>query len=487
MKLGKYRALVGQSLRRHRGHFMVSSVGVIIGVATLMLFTGLGSGVRQTVLEDVFVIGQLEVVDPAARAGLRGGGLLGGAGLDDRRVEEILELPGAAAAFPKMKLTFPSRASGGGGLLGRDLGIEFIGDGVPPNLIEEEVKDALGFEDYGAPVECSADEDCREGLRCGDEGICEGKSCRPANEDEVCGEIAYCNRDRGQCAYPIPILVSPQVLEIYNGSVHTALRDSQGIGGRLPRLTEEMLIGFEFDIIFGESFMGRAADRRVQRERGRLVGFSDRAIQMGATMPLGYVIRLNEEFSGESAGDTYHSILVEAESNDAVAGLAQLLQEEMGLELSDRHQQAERAGLLILLLTLLFNLIALVILAVAALNITHSFSMMVMERRQEIGLMRALGAKRRDIQALVVGEATVVGLFAGAVGIGVGLGIAWGVDRLFDTQVGHFPFKPETLFAFSPWMFGLGLGVAVVFCWIGALLPALRAGRVEPSAALSGR
>ncbi len=485
MTLDRFVALVSQSLRRHRRHFALSGVGVAIGIATLFFFTSLGEGVRTTVLEDIFIIGQLEVVDPAAGSGLRAGGFLGGGGLDDRTVRDLEDLPGAKAAFPKMKLTFPSRASGGGSLMGRDVGIEFIADGIPPELVADDISDPLGFADLEAMASCQDDSSCRDGQSCND-GQCASDSCNP-RDSEACGELGYCHPQRQQCALPIPIIISPTVLEVYNGSIHTALRDSEGIGSRLPRLTQEMLIGFEFDVIFGESFMGRTADRDTRQERARLVGFSDRAMPMGTTMPLEYVIRLNEEFSGVEASEHYHSILVEAESNDAVAPLAQSIQRELDLELSDRHQQAERAGLLILLLTLLFNLIALVILAVSALNITHTFTMMVMERRSEIGLMRALGARRLDIQALVVGEATVVGLFTGIAGIAMGMGSAYLVDFLFETQVGHFPFKPDSLFIWSPWIFALGIATAVVFCWIGALLPALKAGRVEPSEALTGR
>ena len=53
--------------------------------------------------------------------------------------------------------------------------------------------------------------------------------------------------------------------------------------------------------------------------------------------------------------------------------------------------------------------------------------------------------------------------------------------------MGDFPFKPETLFAFEAWMFAACIGVAIVFCWVGALFPAIRAGRIDPAAALAGR
>ena len=484
MKPARFIELVVQSLTRNRRHFLLSGIGVVIGIATLFFFTGLGEGVRTTVLEDVFVIDQLEVVDPAARAG----GLFGASGLTDRNVREVEALPGVAAVYPKMKLTFPSRGSGGEALVGRDLGIEFIADGIPAELVAPTIRDEHEFRDHHAPVSCQADDDCRAGFECGDDQ-CQPLSCDPRqlHSESPCQGGAYCHRQRRECAIPIPLVISPYLLEVYNGSVHTALRDAEGIGGNLPRLSRDMLVGFEFDIVFGESFMGRTGGVDSRRERARIVGFSDWAMQLGATMPLDYVIRLNKEFSGQEMGETYHSLLIEAQRNEDVARIAQAVEDDLGLQLSDRHQQAERAGLLILMLTLLFNLIAIIILAVAAINITHTFSMVIMERRREIGLMRALGATRRQIQALVVGEATVVGLAAGLTGIAVGMGAAMIVDVAFDRYVGEFPFKPESLFAWSPWMFALALGTAILFCLIGALFPARRAGKVDPARALTGR
>ena len=53
--------LVVQSVRRNKRDFLFSSLGIIIGIGTLVFFTALGQGVKRTVLERVFVVRQLEV------------------------------------------------------------------------------------------------------------------------------------------------------------------------------------------------------------------------------------------------------------------------------------------------------------------------------------------------------------------------------------------------------------------------------------------
>ena len=82
--------------------------------------------------------------------------------------------------------------------------------------------------------------------------------------------------------------------------------------------------------------------------------------------------------------------------------IAKTITDTMGFALSDKYQNAQRAGLLILLVTLVFNLISLIILTVAAVNIMHTFLMIILERRRELALMRALGATRGAIRVAIM-------------------------------------------------------------------------------------
>jgi putative ABC transport system permease protein len=142
---------------------------------------------------------------------------------------------------------------------------------------------------------------------------------------------------------------------------------------------------------------------------------------------------------------------------------------------------------MIMLITLIFNLIAAIILTIAAINIMHTFSMLVLERRRELAVMRAVGATRRAIRSLVLVEAAILGSIGGTAGLIMGWSATSLVDHLFTQYVPDFPFKPTSLFAFAPWMAVAGLIVAVTFCLLGAALPSLKASRTDPAEALAGR
>jgi putative ABC transport system permease protein len=120
---------------------------------------------------------------------------------------------------------------------------------------------------------------------------------------------------------------------------------------------------------------------------------------------------------------------------------------------------------------------------VAAFLIVNTFSMLVSQRRRELGLLRAVGATSRQVFASVVGEALVVGLIASAAGFGLGVAAAFGLDRLL----------PALGIALPDTEIQVGSSVAVVSLVVGtlvtllaAVVPALRAARVPPVVAILG-
>jgi ABC-type antimicrobial peptide transport system permease subunit len=117
----------------------------------------------------------------------------------------------------------------------------------------------------------------------------------------------------------------------------------------------------------------------------------------------------------------------------------------------------------------------------------HVFYLVVMVRRREIGLLRAVGARRGDIRFLLVAEAAVVGLAAGVVGLGLAIAAGAAADAFAASRIPDFPFKPASFFTFSPLLLIAVLALAVVACVIGALPPAFRAASGDPSEALAGR
>jgi len=129
--------------------------------------------------------------------------------------------------------------------------------------------------------------------------------------------------------------------------------------------------------------------------------------------------------------------------------------------------------------------ISLVIIVISAINIAHNFFMQVTERKRELGLLRAVGASRADVLFVVLGEAALIGLIAGILGVLLGVGLATIADWALGRYLPRFPYKPETWFHFKWWISASGLACAAGFAVFGGYLPARRASKMEPAQALT--
>ncbi|WP_086726566.1 ABC transporter permease [Streptomyces carpinensis] len=122
-----------------------------------------------------------------------------------------------------------------------------------------------------------------------------------------------------------------------------------------------------------------------------------------------------------------------------------------------------------------------VALLVATFSIHNTFAIVVTQRARENALLRALGASRRQVTGSALAEASAVALTASAAGLAGGIGVAAGLQALFPA-IG-FPF-PDTSLVVRPLSMALPPVVGVIVCLASALVPAVRAGRTAPLAAL---
>ncbi|WP_149179893.1 ABC transporter permease [Streptomyces sp. TRM49041] len=113
--------------------------------------------------------------------------------------------------------------------------------------------------------------------------------------------------------------------------------------------------------------------------------------------------------------------------------------------------------------------------------IVNTFSMLVAQRTREIGLMRAIGASRRQVNRSVLVEAVLLGVVGSVAGVAAGVGLAVGLMELMSSMGMELSTQDLTVKWTTPAV-GLFLGIAVTL--LAAYVPARRAGKVSPMAAL---
>ncbi|MFJ1809831.1 MULTISPECIES: ABC transporter permease [unclassified Streptomyces] len=113
--------------------------------------------------------------------------------------------------------------------------------------------------------------------------------------------------------------------------------------------------------------------------------------------------------------------------------------------------------------------------------IINTFSMLVAQRTREIGLMRAIGSSRKQVNRSVLAEALLLGVVGSLLGVGAGVGIAVGLMKLMG-MTGMNLSTDDLTVAWTTPVVGMVLGIVVTV--LAAYLPARRAGKVSPMAAL---
>jgi len=175
-----------------------------------------------------------------------------------------------------------------------------------------------------------------------------------------------------------------------------------------------------------------------------------------------------------------HEIVIEVDGAEGVPVVADAAREMLSrfhtkrdyevvvpLELLARAEETKR------IFNIVLGSIAGISLLVGGIGIMNVMLATVTERTREIGIRRALGAKRRHIVTQFLVETIVLSVGGGSLGVLLGLLIPYVVERLADLRTIVTPEAPTLAF-------GISAGIGVVF----GLYPAWRAARMDPVEAL---
>jgi ABC-type antimicrobial peptide transport system permease subunit len=423
--MSRITSLAVKNIIRNRRAILLSSIGIIFGIASFVFFVSLGNGIKSAVFGKILAklpINVIEVTPKSSTIGIFSFSGLSSSSIDESTVETISSIKGVKAVYREMVLDVPIQARGE--FYSRRIVTDLAATGIDEELVKEDVKEGYRFE----------------------------------------------FREDG----PIPVIVSRHLLELYNSNIAQAMK--------LPRLTADAIIGFRFRLVVGRSFLSGTRDASKVREyECQLVGFSDKAILLGITMPIGYVRKFKKDIEGSEEREKYKKLYVIAEDSRVIPAITQEIT-SMGLEI-DRTRKT--IGGVINIAILFLGTLSILIVALSAINISNTFALLIFERRREIGVLRAVGASRGDIRKMIFLEASMAGIFNGLIGVVSGLIFITFVDYLARTKIPDFPYKPDTFFDVNVYVLIIALLFSVFFCTLGALLPSIKASKIDPARAIT--
>lgn len=216
-----------------------------------------------------------------------------------------------------------------------------------------------------------------------------------------------------------------------------------------------------------------------------VVGVHDSSTLLGATLAVFDLPTAQGVLGKEGVVDDVRVAVDPGADAGTVRGQLEALVGEAGEVVTDdqdRQEAAETWTTALGFMRTLMLVFAGLALIVAAFLIFNTFAILLAQRTQELGLLRAIGARPGQVRRVVLGESLLVGVLASVVGLVVGVGLA----VLMVSAVRAIGIDlPTTTPVVLPRTAAVSILAGVATCLLAAGIPAWRAGRLTPMAALT--
>jgi putative ABC transport system permease protein len=435
--------LVFENLRRMRGRVLMTSAGVLIGTAAVVVLISLGAGLKQQAtqslgggsrLQEIRVMGQREGAGPPGMDGMSSQASSSVPVLDAQALDTIEALPGVEAVSPLAPL------AGGGRFLFR----RYEGYGTLWG-VEQAYLDSLE-------------------VATGTLALHSGQVVLGAKVAENFHLINESRRERDRFRVPSPS----------SRSVPAPDEETPDLMDAVLRLEVSRM---SKDVAVKQTF------------RLKVVGILEPGgwrTDYSFYTPLRDVLRYNSTLQGQRLAISrqgYQEVWVRAESlretltvEDAIA--------DLGFVVYSERQQVEQSEAFFASLQAIMGGIGAIALLVAAFGIANTMLMAVYERTREIGLMKAIGASRRDVMAIFLAEAGAIGFLGGVGGVALGWVIS-GVLNIVGREQVLSQLGPQIeaeiqITAIPLWLPVFAIAFAVLIGVISGVYPANRAANLSP-------
>lgn len=274
----------------------------------------------------------------------------------------------------------------------------------------------------------------------------------------------------------LPVVVSEKLLDAYNFS----LAESTG----LPRLSPDGLIGRRLDLIVGKSSFFSYKSDQTKRIPAKIVALSNLVPVMGITIPLNQAEALLKTFQNTTEEDLKYSSIY-LESNDVSQNeKIKTKIEALGFKVISLQDSVKQIAQIIWYLQLLIQVIGALVLLIALFSISNTLFVSVVERKREIGILRALGMQRLHLRFLILSEGFFIGLMAFVLSLVLVFASTFLVDYFLLDLFPDVSSKPDSFFVYRFSHLSFVFVITMVFVFLAGYFPARQASRLDPLEAL---
>src|SRR5271156_5480807 len=467
MKLRDLTELAARNLREAVLRNSLTTLGIAVGVASLVAMLSLGVGLQELASTRLSRSGLFDAVFVTTQANMRAfGGPPRPAAerataqpsrkLDDAARQQLAEVKNVVEVYPEVR--FPTE-------------VQFEGKpymttvaGIPASARADGAFDEMKGSFFSGPEANEAIlqiEFARDLSKQTDSLIGKDLVLRYAEKQALPADDAATSASAGN-----------QSAADRSTTKHSAEDDAPASGGfsLVPRELKLRIIGVvETEPATGFGGFGR----------GRLLI----PLQIAQNLRIAQPTDMREMLRGNTGKPTYESLTVRVSSPKAVQGVEDAIK-GMGFGTFSILDATKNLRLFFTVFDLLLGIFGSLALTVASLGIINTLVMAILERRREIGILKALGAADRDVRRLFFAEAGAMGLVGGVLGVAIG----WLIGRAltFGTNVylARQELPPIDLSSIPWWMMVGAIAFSFFVSLAAGMYPASRAARLNPVEAL---
>lgn len=465
--------LAGRNLREAVLRNSLTTMGIGVGVASLVAMLSLGIGLQKLVnrqlgrsglFDSIFVTSRLD--QRRARIGTTPVPSGPPKTLDDAARRSFATIPGVLEVYPILSVAGEFRTEA----RPEDAHFGVVG-ALPPSARNSEAFDEMQgtfFSGDDAPEVLILADFARDLLGLPPEPRTAEQALKPEQADQLLGKtltFRYAEREPTD-----------------NGTQPAQTADTQSSADAQAGDTLSSSPGF-------------SVVRREQKVKivGILTSEPYRGLRSGMTsvfLPLAYAESLNMMQPGDlrsimrpGQGKTYPALLVRVAKSKDVQQVEEKIKLQ-GFGAFSLLDASRNVTIFFTILDMFLGVFGSLALAVASLGIVNTLVMAILERRREIGIMKALGASDGDVRMIFFVEAGTMGVMGGALGVAIGWAIGRVINLGTNIYLRSIDIKPENFWYVPLWLVLAALGFSVVVSLFAGLYPASRASRLDPVQAL---
>jgi ABC-type antimicrobial peptide transport system permease subunit len=156
----------------------------------------------------------------------------------------------------------------------------------------------------------------------------------------------------------------------------------------------------------------------------------------------------------------------------------------MGFQVSSLSEMVDQANKIFSIIQIILGVFGAFALMVSSIGMFNTMTVTLLERTNEIGVMRAIGASRNSIEIMFLAESLIIGFLGGVVGVALGMLGGWLFNFGINILAARFGGAPIALFAF-PLNFSLIIiAISTVIGFLSGVFPSRRAAHLDPLEAL---